>query len=222
MTQTFVDMPDRIARLPRDSRGFPVPKFVHWMDDGTPDFRVIEPGWIADCHNHRRCWLCGGQLGRHLVFCIGPMCAVNRVNSEPPGHYDCMRFAARNCPFLTKPRMRRNEKDLPEHHVKAAGTPLGRNPGCCCLWITDSYKPFKPHHGNEGVLFRLGNPSRLEFFAEGRPATRAEVMASVNSGLPSLEDVAKFDGPDGLKELTRSVERFFKLLNETLPLESAA
>ena len=214
MPQAFVNMPDRIAHLPRDHRGFPVPKFVAWID-GAPDFRCIEPAYLVDAVKHNRCWLCGGQLGRHLVFVIGPMCAVNRINSEPPCHYDCAKFAATNCPFLIRPKMRRNEADLPEVHVKAAGEPLKRNPGCCCLWITDSYKPFKPDRGNGGWLFHLGKPSRLEFYAEGRAATREEVVESVRTGLPLLQD--ERDGPDGARALQRAVDTFTKLLNDTLP-----
>lgn len=211
----FVNMPDRIAHLPRDSRGFPVPRFVPWID-GVPEFRAFEPSWLTECVRHNRCWLCGGPLGRHLVFCIGPMCAVNRVNSEPPCHYDCAKFAATNCPFLIRPKMRRNEKDMPEH-VPAAGVPLKRNPGCCCLWITDGYKPFKPHHGNRGLLFSLGKPSRLEFYAEGRPATRAEVEESVRTGLPALEEVSRLDGPKGIEALQQQAENFTRLLDEHLP-----
>lgn len=217
----FVDMPVRMAHQPRDKRGFPVPKFVWWNDDGEPDFRVVRPGWVTECVKHNRCWLCGGPLGRHLAFCIGPMCALNRTNSEPPGHYECMRFAARNCPFLTRPLAKRNERDLPEDHVKAAGGPISRNPGCCCVYVTATYKPFQVGGGagmNKGLLFELGPPERLEFWREGRPATREEVNESVRTGLPYLLDTAtRFDGPAGVAELQRQVDRFTKLLDVFLP-----
>lgn len=206
----FVDMPERIARLPRDRRGFPVPKFAHWAENGEPDFRVVTPGWMATCANQHRCWICGGALGRHLAFVIGPMCAVNRINSEPPSHYDCARFAARNCPFLSQPLAKRNERNLPEEHVPAAGMPIARNPGCACVWITDWYKPFRA--GN-GVLFRLGTPSRLEFWAHGRAATREEVEESVRTGLPLLEKVSIEDGPEAVAELRRHVARFRDLID---------
>lgn len=212
--RTFIGLPDRIAALPRDSRGFPVPKFVYWADDGTPDFRIIKPGWITECIRHNKCWLCGGHLGRHMAFVIGPMCCVNRVNSEPPSHYDCALFAARNCPFLTKPKMRRNDKDMPPEHIPAPGMPIARNPGCCAVWVTSSYQPHKAGRlvGEDGVMFSLGPPTKLEFYAEGRSATRAEVEESVRTGLPLLEDAARQDGPEAQRELQAYVERFTELL----------
>lgn len=196
MAVALPPMPDRMKLLKRDERGFPVPWFVHWEDD-KPDFRVISPGKLGMAYRNGRCWLCGGQMGMHRIYVIGPMCVINRVTSEPASHRDCAEFAAQACPFLTKPRMRRNEKDLPEERAPAPGIPLDRNPGCVALYETRAVK-------TEGGLFRLGDPDRIDWWAEGRQATREEVLASIDSGYPILLDVAtKHDGPDGVKELTR-------------------
>jgi hypothetical protein len=219
--RAFIEMPDRIAHLPRDERGFPVPRFVEWID-GKPDFRVVSPRYMEACVRHDNCWLCGGRLGRNKAFVIGPMCGINRINSEPPCHYECARFAARNCPFLTRPLARRNERDLPEEARQAAGIPIARNPGCCLIWVTPFYRPFKSGHGNSGVLFELGAPERIEFWAQGRPATRAEVDESVDTGLPALAAVAHLDGPKGEAVLGRQVKAFTKLLDVALPKEAVA
>jgi hypothetical protein len=189
------DMPDRMKILKRDERGFPVPWFVHWEDD-KPDFRVISPGKLTMAYKFERCWICGGQLGVHRICVVGPMCVVNRVTSEPPSHRGCAEFAAKACPFLVKPRMRRNEKDLPEHGF-TAGIHLDRNPGCVALYETRHVKV-------EDGLFKLGEPTRIDWWAEGRRATRAEVLASIDSGYPILVDIAtKHDGPAGVRELVR-------------------
>lgn len=97
----FKDLPPRIAKLPTDERGYPVPYFVEWID-GKPDFRVMSSKNLARAVKYRRCWICGEELGRFLCFTIGPMCGVNRISSEPPSHYDCARFAVSACPFLTR------------------------------------------------------------------------------------------------------------------------
>lgn len=206
-------MPPRIKRLPISPSGFPVPWFVAWQD-GVPDFRVIGPGKIAAAHNKKLCWVCGEPRGVHLCFPIGPMCSINRTIAEPPSHYDCARFSAMACPFLSKPRMRRNEKDLPTDHKLPAGEMIKRNPGVTCLWITRSYKPFRV--GN-GVLFRIGEPERVEWWAEGRPATRDEVLASIDSGYPLLMEIAAKEGPDAIKALGEYRDRAMPLL----PAESA-
>jgi hypothetical protein len=200
-------MPDRIKRLPRDHRGFPVPWFVHWID-GVPDFRVVSPGKVDLAHKGR-CWTCGEPLGVHRVYVIGPMCVVNRVTSEPASHRDCAEFAARACPFLTRPRMRRNEKDLPET-LSVAGIHLDRNPGAVALYETREATPFR---SGDGVLFRLGEPAKVDWWAEGRQATRAEIIASIEGGYPQLFDIAtRYDGPAGVAELERQRVRALRLL----------
>lgn len=208
--QSLPPMPPRIAKLPRDHRGFPVPWFVTWFKDGNvcatgqgvPDFRVADAAKIAVAHRAHRCWVCGEGLGRHLAFVIGPMCAINRVSSEPPSHHDCALFSAQACPFMTRPRMRRNEKDLPDHR-DAAGFMIMRNPGVVCVWITHSYKPFRAHDGGQGTLFRIGAPTSVLWFAEGKAATHDEVMASIDSGYPQLLEIATAEGADALAELAK-------------------
>jgi hypothetical protein len=210
----LIDMPDRIARLPVDERGYPVPRFVATID-GKPDFRVVDPRWMVHAVNHQRCWLCGEALGQNLAFVLGPMCAINRINSEPPCHLDCARFAAKNCPFLARPMARRRAAGLPEDRQVAPGLPIERNPGCCAVWVTKSYKWFKATAGNAGVLFRVGPCLRIEFYAEGRAATRAEVEASIAGGLPLLQAEAHAEGVDAERELMRMVATFNRLLETT-------
>ncbi len=190
-------MPLRVSRLPISPKGFPVPWFVAFID-GEPDFRVIGPSKIIDAVNKQLCWICGGPLGSYKVFTIGPMCSVNRVSAEPPSHLECAQYAATACPFLTQPRMKRNEKDLPDLGAEPAGIMIKRNPGVTALWVTKSYKPFRA--GN-GVLFKVGEPTNVFWFAEGRTATRAEVETSIMSGLPLLEAEAKKEGIQAIKEL---------------------
>jgi hypothetical protein len=93
--------------------------------------------------------------------------------------------------------MRRNEKNMPENEG-SAGIMLKRNPGVTLLWATRSYKPFK---AGRGVLFEVGPPQRVEFYAEGRKATHDEIMASIDSGMPILREMAEQDGPEAVAEL---------------------
>jgi hypothetical protein len=137
-----LSMPDRIRRLPVSPKGFPVPWFVTWFDgdkpcrdgEGVPDFRVINPQKMTRAMNNNLCWVCGcAMTSVHRAFVIGPMCCINRIISEPPSMRDCAIWSARNCPFLARPRMVRNEKDMPPGLIEAAGVPLDRNPGATCV-----------------------------------------------------------------------------------------
>ncbi len=187
-------MPPRIAKLPRNGVGYPIPWFVATLDDGARDFRIAAFGKMVDATNRRLCWICGGRLGAFMAFVIGPMSAVNRVTSEPPSHSDCAVYAARVCPFLTRPAMQRRPGAKAADTVPAAGVLLERNPGVALVWTTRSYKPFRPDRGEDGILYQIGQPTGVSWWANGRAATRAETLASIESGLPALVEACKLDG----------------------------
>jgi len=218
--QYDIEPPARMLGMHRDHRGYIVPYFVAWFRDGvevepgngTPDFRVLSPLRMHFCKRLRRCWLCGQPLGRYLTFAIGPMCAITRTTMEPPGHYECAVYGVRVCPFLSRPRMRRNDVDMPDGHW-APGTMIDRNPGVTALWVARSYTTFKPDAG-EGELIQVGVPDRVEWWREGRRATRDEVIESITSGLPALREVADKQGVEARRELD---ERYIPRLDKYLP-----
>ena len=198
-------LPLRMAGLKLDHRGYPVPYFVAWID-GKPDFRVMDGAKLYPAVKDSLCWLCGQKLGKFKTFTIGPMCAINRTISEPPSHLECATFAVQACPFLSMPKAQRREAGLTIDGVnlkEAAGTGLKRNPGVTLLWTTLAFKPFKDGRG--GVLFRLGDPESLSWWAESRTATREEILESINSGLPLLQSVAAEQGPDAVEALNEYV-----------------
>lgn len=197
LNKSMPPLPARFLSLPIDARGFPVPWFVAFID-GVPDFRVVRSGGLAMAHNKKLCWLCGQKLGQYMAFVIGPMCAVNRITSEPPSHLECARFAAIACPFLIKPGARRNEKDKPPEAQDPAGIFVTRNPGVTCIWVSKSYSLRKVHNG---ILVQLDEPTSVEWYREARAATLAEVTASIETGCPALRDAATKDGPKALAHL---------------------
>jgi len=178
-------VPGRIALLPRNKVGYPVPWFVATID-GQPDFRVIRAGGIQAALRQNLCWVCGCSFLRQedRAFTIGPMCAVNRVSAEPPSHRDCAVWSARNCPFLATPRMVRRDRHKPEGAVNPAGIMLTRNPGVALVWVT-RYRSWGTRPDGNG----------------GREATRTEVLASIDSGLPLLREMAEQDGRAAVAEL---------------------
>jgi hypothetical protein len=208
-------LPARLARLPLDARGYPVPWFVQWID-GKPEFRVMDGEKFAHAIKRRRCWACGDALGAYMTFVIGPMCAVNRTSAEPPCHHECATWSARFCPFLSRPKMVRREDDLTEACAKGEAA-LDRNPGVAGLWTTRGYRPFEAKGASAtGWLIKMGDPTRVEWYCEGRPATRAEVEASIDSGLPSLramcdaerDALRRLDAHAELTKLRSAVDRY--------------
>lgn len=208
MRTNLPPLPDHMRHLPIDERGFPVPWFVQWFADantpsaqgvGLPDFRVTDSRKYEIAVKQRRCWVCGGILGRWMAFTIGPMCAINRVSGEPPAHRDCAIFSATACPFLAMPKMRRRTNDMPmPDKIQVHPNNLMRNPGVAMVWVTRSYR-VNQNPETFDVVCEIGEPVEVLFFAEGRKATKAEIMDSIDSGFPKLQEAAAVDGENAVR-----------------------
>ena len=112
---TDIPMPPRVAVLPVNKAGYPVPWFVDRDADvnGQPDFRYADPRKLDRAIAYSLCWVCGQRRGVHASFVIGPMCSVNRVSAEPPCHLDCAIYSARACPFVANRKMVRRDRQMP-------------------------------------------------------------------------------------------------------------
>jgi hypothetical protein len=212
-----IPAPRRMRHLPIADNGYVVPWFVTRADDGSYDFRAADMRKFQRAIKQKLCWLCGQSLGRNLAFTIGPMCVVNRVTSEPPSHLDCAEYAVKVCPFLSQPRMRRNAKGVAERldsgeMIQPAGEHLDRNPGAVAIYVTSTYSPFPVGKGKGGFLIHLGEPKHIAFYREGRPATRAEVLESIDSGMPILRKMAIEEGEAANKALDLKYRQAMPLL----------
>lgn len=201
-------MPDRLKGLPRDPRGYPVPAFVEWLD-GVPLFEVMNPRHMLDAVKGGRCWICGMKLGVHKVFVVGPMCCINRVSGEPPSHLECAEYAARVCPFLSRPHMKRPERDRGVATVVNADMSLA-NPGVTILWSTRSYTI---ETGDQGMpLFIMGEPGWVRWYAKGRLATVSEARLGFRAGVERLLPSYAQAGDEGLKQFETEVAWALRLL----------
>jgi hypothetical protein len=199
-------VPNKMSHLPVDGRGYVVPWFVAWRD-GKPEFRAADGSKWVKAIRERLCWVCGGPLGSNICFVAGPMCGINRTSSEPPSHLECGRWSARNCPFLNNPNaVRRQDAEINNAGLAAAsaGCAIARNPGVAMLWITRGFELFDDGTGKPLIL--MGAPRAVEWYAEGRRATRKEVVDSIESGIPALELLAAKES-GGLEHLARQRAR---------------
>lgn len=78
-----VPMPARIARLPRDQRGYPIPVNV-LNSKGVLDFRATDPAKMARIIEQRCCALCGEPLGARMAFVGGPKSMASRYFTDAP------------------------------------------------------------------------------------------------------------------------------------------
>jgi hypothetical protein len=206
-----VPLPRRMAGLPRDARGWVVPWFVDWRN-GEPIFPVMSPDKWRRAVNHRRCWICGEPLGRVFNFIIGPMCAINRVTSEPPSHRDCAEYATKVCPFMVNPRMGRvPAPKIPGGQIVAPGGKHDDgNPGTMLLWPTDDYGVFRT---DTGPLLNFAAPTGpVKWWTLGREATAREAADAFQVGAEKLLAVARLEGDDAVVAFTLTLRVARKVL----------
>jgi hypothetical protein len=185
----FPDAPARIAALPCDPRGFPVPWFVAWRD-GVPHFPVIDAEKLTAAWTEERCWVCGDRLGAYRSWIVGPMSAIEGATPEPPSHAECATFSVTSCPHLASADARFSER-----HGEAEGYAAQPNlakvrSAATALWVTKG-RGATPFLAGAGVLFRLHEPARVEWYAHSRLATGTEVRSAIDQGLPLLRRTAQ-------------------------------
>lgn len=149
-----VPIPGRLARRPRDRRGYPIPAMVLIKEDGTPDFRVTDvEKWVRAC-NERTCALCGEQLGRHLAFVGGPRVYENRLFTDLPMHLECAEYALQVCPYIAVPNFKYASTlaDVGEGvSLRVAAEVEVARPDRFMLGITRSYQVVKLPGGSYAV-----------------------------------------------------------------------
>lgn len=170
-------LPARMKRLRVDERGYPIPWFVSYVD-GRPEFRVYRVDKLLRANRSGLCWICGNKAGRVHTFILGAVHALTRMTSQPPCHAECARFAVMTCPFFAAP-------------IDVRRSWSTRNPGVTCLWTTSA---FRARYEDCGLMYRLGDPTQLEIYAEKRPATREEALAAMDAVMPMALQVADDEG----------------------------
>jgi hypothetical protein len=199
-------LPDRMKSLKVDDRGYVVPWFVGWPN-GKHDFRVMDGDKWVSAVKYKLCWVCGERMGRFMTFVAGPMCGINWTSSEPPCHLECATWSARNCPFLNNPEAIRRVDEVTAESKSMGGMAILRNPGVAMLWTTKDYSVFDD--GRNGRLVHMGAAEHVEWYAHGKPATREQVQASIDSGLPALITMAQ-QQEGAMKYLDEQVQGFQK------------
>lgn len=185
----FPDAPARVARLPADPRGFPVPWFVAWRD-GVPHFPAVDAEKLGVAWRDERCWVCGDKLGAWRGWVVGPMSVIEGATPEPPSHCDCAAFAVIACPHLTSAHARPSPVHGAAQGYAAQANVVQVASGATAIWVTKG-RGATPFQAGGGMLFLLDEPARLDWYAGPRRATADEVRKAVAVGLPILRRAAE-------------------------------
>lgn len=148
------EMPPRIASLPQDHRGYPIPWNILLAADGTPFFIVNDDRTHLKALVQSLCPICSEALGRWKWFVGGPGSAFDEHGwyIDLPMHHDCMVFALSACPYLSNPNYQRCS-DAIAHAEKLP--PEAR------MLIDETVDPVRP------LLFVAVAASRIEVQANG-------------------------------------------------------
>ena len=149
---------------------------------------------MSICIRHKRCWLCGQPLGKFMTFRSGRCACGLTATSPSTWRHSCAMAPAPAVPDAAQdaPATRRMP---PQGHV--AGVGLKRDPG------VESCGPRCPtwRRGVAACCSRSEIPRRSNTSPKAAGDAR-EILASMESGLPILRDIAAQEGNDALEELS--------------------
>lgn len=96
------NMPARVAALPRDRRGLPIPVIVTRDGLGEPHFTMNDARTAERLAREGCCGICGDRLGAYKCFVGGPGSAFHPEGRyfDGPVHLECGVFALHACPYL--------------------------------------------------------------------------------------------------------------------------
>jgi hypothetical protein len=164
-----IAIPDGIAALPVDKRGYPIFWTAHITPDGEPDFRILEMDRVFKALKERRCGMYDRRIeGQSVCFLSTRENADGlRRSTDPPMHEDCLRYALVICPFLSRRQARRSGRPQPSgsDYSTLAQVDRSRPDDSLIVWTRSYDKSWRVDiHG-----FHFGPPFRTEFIDQEVP-----------------------------------------------------
>jgi hypothetical protein len=182
-------IPARIARLPRDKRGYPIPWNVLTAEDGTAFFTVNDDRKSWRALREGLCPICGERLGKWLWLAGGPRSAFDEKGMylDLPMHRECVEYALATCPYLAAPHYSGridvvNPELLPsEAKLMLDETMLPQRPEvfvavCCCKLEICDRGPFAPY-------LKPVAPTDWTYWRCGRQIGEAEALPFLRAAL---------------------------------------
>lgn len=163
-------IPDRMARLDRDKRGYPIPVSVYRDSAGRPHFTISNEQVRQRVITEDCCPICGGKLTRGRWFVGGPQSAfhVRGAYIDPPMHNECAHYALKVCPYLAAQSYARRIEDKT---LAPGETPP--------MLIDPTMDPQRPDYfvavmAVKQDLICLGNTDFVQYIKPRRPYSRIE------------------------------------------------
>lgn len=106
-----LEIPKELAHLKIDSRGYPIPYFVSYIN-GKPEFRFLDGARLDMILERKVCHICGKKLPTDFFYFIaGPFGLLNKISTDAPMHRLCAEFSIFACPHLYRQKAERRDND---------------------------------------------------------------------------------------------------------------
>jgi hypothetical protein len=108
-----VQLPERMQKLDRDPRGYPIFYMAYRDKHGRPHFTINDEVKRQHVIKHDLCSICGEKLLRGRWFVGGEKSAFHERGCylDPPMHAECVHYALRVCPYMSAPNWSRYIED---------------------------------------------------------------------------------------------------------------
>lgn len=216
MKLTDIPIPDRMAHLPKDRRGYPIPTMVMRDSDGRPHFQINEESVRQKIIREDLCSICGTKLLRGRWFAGGPLSGFSHrgLYIDPPMHEECVRYAMRVCPYLAAPNYGREigtktlKGDEDKARILIDPTQVPERPDYFVLVMSvgeDRFAatgpfadPYLPPDTIRYVRHKEGTVRVVEFWRHGEEISSAPEISQL--ALQSLETMNKLYGEKTMRE----------------------
>jgi hypothetical protein len=174
---TISDIPECLAALDRDKRGYPIPVTVARGRDGTPYFTITDPEARHRLLKEDRCHISGRKLLRGRWLIGGPSAAFHPQGAflDGPMLEEAALFSVRTCPYIAAPKYLKriddaqlqNSSDADMLAIRFHEEVLEDRPPLFVRLMTTGQKLVPSSDG--GVLIVPKRPySRVEFWQHGK------------------------------------------------------
>jgi hypothetical protein len=119
-------MPERIAKLPKDDRGYPV-TYIAAFINGKPDLGIQDYAKVLSCVREWRCHVCGEKLGKLGYFIAYEPIAKRPRFLDPAIHKECALYSLKVCPYLANPSAKHRSSKMLRTDQTDLGEVTGRS-----------------------------------------------------------------------------------------------
>ncbi len=177
-------IPEILAALPRDSRGYPIPKGV-WCDPetGEYDFRILDQQVRVEALKKKLCAISSQPLLEREYWFIGcPASFTGRLFVDGPMRYEAAEFSMMTCPYLALAQSRHRRAGM-EDKFRPAGTSLEKS----SILMLGMSKSYRLEEMEDFIYVRAGPWRAVSWWRNGQRLSKPEAIELLAEVAPEID-----------------------------------